>query len=154
MNLDPAAFVADQALISGLEEQSTLVVCNRECELFHQGDDPTGLYILKSGAVTLSMASPEGQELVSIEVAPGSLLGLPGLVGDQPYTLSAKAGAGAELAFIARDDFGSLMRSEPALAFKVLQILAAEVRSARGALRQEFAHPPGSRRRLTPSPRA
>jgi len=151
MNLDPSAFVADQTLIQGLEEQSTLVACREERILFCQGEEPVGLYILKSGAVTLTMTSPQGQELVSIGAAPGSLLGLPGLVGDQPYTLTAKADAGAQLAFIPRDAFSNLMRTEPSLAFKVLQILAAEVRSARGALREEFSHP---HHRLTPSTHA
>jgi CRP-like cAMP-binding protein len=154
MNLDPSAFVADQTLIRGLEEQSTPVACSEERTLFRQGDDPVGLYILNSGAVMLTMTSPQGQELVSIEAAPGSLLGLPGLVGEQPYTLTAKAAAGAQLAFIPREAFNSLMRTKPSLAFKVLQILAAEVRSARGALREEFAHPPRPRSRLTPSPHA
>jgi CRP-like cAMP-binding protein len=154
MNLDPSAFVADQTLIQGIEDRSTLVACSEERVLFCQGEDPVGLFILKSGAVTLTMTSPLGQELVSIAAAPGSLLGLPGLVGDQPYTLTAKAAAGAQLGFITREAFNSLMRTKPSLAFKVLQILAAEVRSARGALREEFAHPPRPQRRLTPSPHA
>jgi|HubBroStandDraft_5_1064220.scaffolds.fasta_scaffold160059_2 CRP-like cAMP-binding protein len=154
MNLDSSAFIADQTLIQGLEEQSTPIVCNEERVLFRQGDEPAGLYVLKSGGVTLSMSSNAGEELVAIEAAPGSLLGLPGLVGNQPYSLTAKAGAGTELAFVAREAFSELMRAKPSLAFKVLQILAAEVRSARGALREEFSHPPGPRRRLTPSPHA
>jgi CRP-like cAMP-binding protein len=66
---------------------------------------------------------------------PGSLLGLPGLIGNEPYTLTAVAHPGAQLSFIARDDFINLMRTDMLLSLKVLQILAAEVRSARRALR-------------------
>jgi CRP-like cAMP-binding protein len=150
VNLDPSAFVADTALIQGLEKQSTPIVCNESGVLFRQGDEPLGLYILKSGVVTLTMNSPLGEELVSIQAVPGSLLGLPGLVGEQPYTLTATARTGAQLGFIARETFSSLMRTDSSLAFKVLQILAAEVRSARGALREEFTAPM-RRRRLTPS---
>jgi CRP/FNR family cyclic AMP-dependent transcriptional regulator len=150
MNLDPSAFVADPALIQGLEKQSSQLTCSEDRVLFRQGDEPVGLYILKSGAVTLTMNSPLGEELVSIQAAPGSLLGLPGLVGEQPYTLTATAHAGAQLGFIARETFSNLMRTDSSLAFKILQILAAEVRSARDALREELAAP-ARRRRLTPS---
>lgn len=153
MNLDPSAFVADMALIQGLDKESSPLACREDRVLFRQGEDPVGLYILKSGVVTLTMNSPLGKELVSIQAAPGSLLGLPGLVGEQPYTLTATAHAGAQLGFVARETFTNLMRTDSSLAFKVLQILAAEVRSARGALRQEFAAPP-RRRRLTPSQHA
>jgi CRP/FNR family cyclic AMP-dependent transcriptional regulator len=121
--------------------------------LFLQGDDTLGLYILKSGVVTLTIGSPLGQKLVSLEAAPGSFLGLPGLVGDQPYTLTAIAHTGSHLSFLTKDSFADLMRTEPLLAFKVLEVLAAEVRAARGALREEF-DAPAHRGRLTPSPRA
>lgn len=139
MNLDRSAFVADPELIQGLEKQSAHVACSEERILFRQGDDPAGLYILKSGGVTLTMNSPLGNELVCLEAAPGSLLGLPGLAGDQPYTLTATAHAGSYLSFLPRDRFTGLMRTEPLLAFKVLQVLAAEVRAARGALREKIA---------------
>jgi CRP/FNR family transcriptional regulator len=154
VNFDPSAFVADPELIQGLEKRSAHVACGEERILFRQGDDPAGLYILKSGGVTLTMNSPFGRELVSTEAAPGSLLGLPGLVGDQPYTLTAMAHAGAHLSFLPRNSFTELMQTEPLLAFKVLQVLAAEVRAARGALREEFAAPVRRPRQLTPSPRA
>jgi CRP-like cAMP-binding protein len=153
VNLDPSAFVADPELISGLEMQSTPVVCHEDRVLFRQGDSPVGLYILKSGAVTLTMSTLSGKELVSIQALPGSLLGLPGIIGDEPYALNAVAHAGAHLSFLTRDIFTGLMRSDPSLAFQVLQVLAAEVRSARSAL-LDHGTPKAKRRRLTPSPRA
>ncbi len=57
MILDPSAFVADSELIQALEEQSTPISCDEDRVLFHQGDAPVGLFILKSGPVTLSMTS-------------------------------------------------------------------------------------------------
>ncbi len=153
MNLDPSAFVADPVLIEGLEKQSTPISCGDERVLFSQGDEPVGLYVLKSGPVTLTMTSPAGKELISVQAADGSLLGLPGLIGNQPYTLSAIAHAGAQLNFLTRDSFADLMRADPMLALKVLQVLAAEVRSARSAILQQSA-PQARHRRLTPARRA
>ena len=136
MNLDPSAFVADPALIDGLDKESTPVPCSEDRVLFRQGDAPMGLFILKSGAAILTMTSASGSKIISTRATAGSLLGLPGLIGNEPYTLSATALAGAQLRFLARERFTSLMRSDPMLALNVLQVLAAEVRSARNAILQ------------------
>ena len=151
MRLDPAAFVADPQLIHEMEKHSAQIFCSDESVLFRQGEAPVGLYILKSGTATLTMTSPVGTEVVSIEANAGSLLGLPGLIGNEPYTLTAIAHAGSQLCFLARDKFTALMSSNPSLALKVLQVLAAEVRSARSAILQRDAPPPRRRSQLTPA---
>ena len=136
MKLDPSAFVAEPELIQALVSQSSCMTCAEDQVLFRQGDAPTGLYILHQGEVTLLMASPAGEEVMSIQAATGSLLGLPGLIGNEPYTLTAIARNGARLCFISRDAFTGLMRTDPLMSLKVLKVLAAEVRSARQAIRE------------------
>jgi CRP-like cAMP-binding protein len=135
MKLDPAAFHADAELLDGLEPSLAPIVCNDYRILFNQGDGPDGLYILKSGNATLTMNSPKGKQLLSLQPAPGSVLGLPGIIGNEPYTLTAVAHPGSVIGFISRDEFLTLMSSDQRLSLKVLQVLAAEVRSARNALR-------------------
>jgi len=134
MNFDSTAFVADRELIETLEKRSVHILCDEDRTLFNQGESPTGLYILRSGGARVSMVSLAGDQVMSIPVAPGSLLGLPALIGDQPYSLSAKAFKGAELSFIAREDFSLLMLNEPQISLSVLRVLAAEVRTARFAI--------------------
>ena len=134
MKLDPSAFIADPELIQALEKRSTVISCGGDRVLFSQGDNPQGLYILDQGETILTMTSPSGQQVMQIEAPAGSLLGLPGLIGDEPYTLTAIARDGARLSFVPRDEFTSLMQSSPLLALKILEVLAAEVRSARRAM--------------------
>ncbi len=134
MNLDPSAFVAAPELIQALEKRSTAITCGGDRVLFNQGEVPVGLYILHQGETTLSMTSPKGEQVMQIQAPTGSLLGLPGLISSEPYTLTAVARDGARLAFISRDDFTSMMQSDARLALKILEVLAAEVRSARYAL--------------------
>ena len=134
MKLDSSAFVADLELIQALEKHSTAISCDADRILFNQGDHPQGLYILDQGETTISMASSAGEQLMSIQAHAGSLLGLPGLIGNEPYTLTAIARNGARLSFVPRDEFTSLMRADPLLALKMLQVMAAELRSARQAL--------------------
>jgi CRP-like cAMP-binding protein len=102
--------------------------------LFNQGDVPVGLYFLKTGMVSLIMKTEKGKKLVHLTVRPGSVLGLPAIVSNEPYTLSAMAHHGSEVDFVARKDFEELIQAQPSLYPKVLEILAAEVRSARFVL--------------------
>ncbi len=134
MKLDSSAFVADQELLDALEKRATAVVCEEDRILFHQGELPAGLFILQSGRATLSMHAPDGGTLMSIPLKQGSLLGLPGLVGNQPYSLTAKAMKGATLSFVTREAFSNMMLTQPALSLHVLRVLAAEVRNARTAI--------------------
>jgi glutaminase len=134
LKLDPSAFLANPELIVALEKRSTAISCNGERVLFRQGDAPAGVYILHKGEVTLTLESAKGKPILSTQAGAGSLLGLPGLVGNEPYSLTAVARKGAELSFVTRDQFTALMKSDPLLSLKILQVLAAEVRSARKAI--------------------
>lgn len=131
---DSSSFIADPDLIRALAAQSTPVVCDSDKVLFHQDDAPIGVYILHQGAVSLTMCAHDGQTIFSISAQPGSLLGLPGVISDEPYSLTAVALSGANLGFVNRDAIFALMKSEPLLSLKMLQLLAAEVRTARQAL--------------------
>jgi CRP-like cAMP-binding protein len=134
LDFDPSAFVADPQLLDALGERALPVVCEQERVLFRQGEPPAMLFILHEGEATLTMHSPRGENLFSVPVSSGSLLGLPGLIGNQPYTLTATAHAGAQVSSVSRDAVMALMRSDPAVSLNVLKVLAAEVRSARQAI--------------------
>ena len=134
MQLDSSAFVADPEVVQALTVRATPFDCKEDRILFRQGEVPTGLYILQSGEATLSMDSGAGDSVLTFQTTAGSLLGLPGLVGNCPYSLGAVARAGAQLSFITRDEFTSIMQANPLLSLKILQILAAEVHSARRAI--------------------
>ena len=83
--------------------------------LFKQDDPPVGVYILHQGHASLSMKSQEGRSILSVQALPGSLIGLPGVIGNQPYSLTAAARAGAQVSFVSSADFFALMRVEPAV---------------------------------------
>jgi CRP/FNR family cyclic AMP-dependent transcriptional regulator len=129
-----SAFVADPKLIQSLEARSTSILCCRNRVLFNQGDAPVSLYIVRKGEATLTMKTPKGEAAMCVRTGAGSILGLPGMLADVPYTLTAEAIEGSELSVISRDDFIALLRSEPLLSLKLLQVLAAEVRAARLSL--------------------
>jgi len=136
LQLDPSAFHADSDLIQALEKHATAVPCNEDRVLFNQGDPPVGLYILSQGEAVVSMDAGSDAVDFACTATAGSLLGLPGLIANQPYSLTAIARKGACVGFISKGQFSSVMQAEPALMVKILQVLAVEVRSARLAITQ------------------
>ena len=134
MNFDSSSFVAEKELIEALEKRSSTLICPEERRLFTQGGAPNGLYILRKGKAVMTMESPTGGILLSIVLGPGSLLGLPALIGSEPYTMTATAEAGSEFGLVSREDFNSMMLTDPTIAVRVLRVLAAEVRTARHAI--------------------
>lgn len=129
-----SAFLADNSLVQALESRSATVPCSQGRILFKQGDAPTGLYILVSGAAELMMESNRGEAILWLNASAGSLLGLPAIVGNEPFTMTARACKGSDVKYISRSDFEEVVEAEPSLYLKALQVLAAEVRAARRAL--------------------
>jgi CRP-like cAMP-binding protein len=100
----PKSFIADPQLFEALEQRSASIPCSKGQVLFKQGEVPIGLYLLKTGKASLIMQTDKGEEVVHLTVGSGSILGLPAIVGNVPYTLSAMAHHGSEVNFLARKD--------------------------------------------------
>ena len=122
--------------MEALREHAVPVDCAQERVLFRQGDPPKGLYILYEGEATLRLDAPTGEQVITMPAAPGSLLGLPGLIGSGAYTMTAEAKEGATVSFVSREEFQKVMLTEPQLGMMILRVLAAEVRTARMAMTQ------------------
>ena len=150
MKLDPSAFVAEPELLETLWRHALPLNCADERKLFSQGDDPTGLFILRGGGVTMILENGLGVPLMLTPMAPGSILGLPALVSEEPYSMTAIAHGGARVGFVNRDKFSSLMLSEPLLALMIVRILAAEVRTTRAAMSTAISDRPAQPRRRRP----
>ncbi len=132
MTKDNSTFVADPSLLRELAPRSRAITLSHDRILFHQGDQPAGVYILHEGSVALSMNS--GDEITLRTVAgAGSLLGLPAVIGNKPYSLTAKAQLNARISFVRSEDFLAIMQGQPMVMFRVLQVLAQEIRAAREA---------------------
>ena len=128
-----SAFVASSQLLEALADRSTPIALGEHRMLFREGDQPVGVYIVWHGTAQLTSGS-NGETVLCVEAGPGSLLGVPAVIGSKRYSLTAVALEGAELSFINCEDFVHLMHTQPILAFEVLKVLAEEVRFAREAV--------------------
>lgn len=134
VQFDASSFLADPELVAALETRATPIPCDTDRVLFRQGDAATGVFIVHQGMVTLTMNAITNEPVLWFQASAGSVLGLPGIIGNQPYSLTARAHSGSQVLFVSKGDFTSLMQTSPQLSLKVLQVLAAEVRTARRAL--------------------
>jgi CRP-like cAMP-binding protein len=107
----PNSFIADCKLIEALEQLSVSMPCSKGRILFKQGEVLIGLYLLKTGRVSLIMKTDKGEEVVHLTVGSCSILGLPAIVGKVLYTLSAMAHHSSDVNFLSRKDFEELIQA-------------------------------------------
>jgi CRP-like cAMP-binding protein len=128
------SFAADSGLFQALAKRSMERPLGDSCTLFSEGEFPKGLHIIRDGEASLMMFSPSERIIACFRAGPGSVLGLPAVVGLVPYTLSAIVRKGSIVGFIELEAFNDLLREQPSLYPSVLSLLASEVRASRSAL--------------------
>lgn len=116
-----------------LETMASSITRPKNNVLFQQGDPPAGVYVIRKGSVRMTVNAGES-EILMRTAQPGSVLGLPGVLSDKPYSLTACTATACELGFVKRDDLIGLIRQSPSLGLQVLQLLSEEVRAARNAM--------------------
>lgn len=125
--------ILDRGLAERIIERS-VEVFTQEGILFRQGQRGDCLYFVKWGEVALTMMV--GNKEIRLRAGKGSLLGLPALFGNQPYTMTAKATWDAEIFSLSANAFTELETKEARMKEIVLQVLAGEVRAIRQAFSQ------------------
>jgi CRP-like cAMP-binding protein len=123
--------ILDRELLERIVSQSAAIIPQGGI-LFRQGEPADCLYFVKSGEASLTMQA--GGKDVKIRAGQGSLLGIPAIVGNQPYSMTGRASSDAEIFRLSSLVFNNLMKTEPKMQQAVLLILAGEVRVARQAL--------------------
>lgn len=124
--------LASSDLATAMEKWASPIPSPANDIIFRQGDEPEFVYYLKTGEVILTMEGGD-KIIMTVCVPAGSLLGLPAVMGNKPYSLTATAVGQAEVLGISADDFKRIIVQE-GLCFDVVRILAGEVHSARVAL--------------------
>lgn len=96
--------------------------------LFHEGDPGDALFIVASGAVKVVVPSEEGDEAILATLRRGDFLGELALLDGAPRSASAIALEPTEMMALPRDQFRSLVASEPAIRDALFAALTAELR--------------------------
>jgi CRP-like cAMP-binding protein len=116
-----------------LDALASSVAQPKNTVLFNQGDAPIGVYIVRKGTVRMTV-NAGGSEVLMRVAHSGAVLGLPGVLGNKPYSLTAITTQATELGFVPAEKLVEAIRGNPGLGLQVLQLLSEDVRAARGAI--------------------
>jgi CRP/FNR family cyclic AMP-dependent transcriptional regulator len=100
----------------------------RGTTVFAKGDAGTQLIAVLSGRIKIAISSPEGREAVLNVVHEGEVFGEIALFDGRPRTAAAIAISDCELMSIDRRHFLPLVREQPDIALKLIEILCARLR--------------------------
>jgi len=100
----------------------------RATSIFAKGDPGSSLFAIRNGAVKISVPSVDGHDAVLNLIGKGEIFGEIALLDGRPRTADAIAVTDCELFVIERRDFLPLVREEPEMALKLIEILCARLR--------------------------
>ena len=107
----------------------------RRSFLFRRGDAVSGIFLIVNGTVELRL-DERPTALPPQHLGPGSVLGLPAALSNSPYSLNAEVLEDSELIFLPRERLVELLREQPQLCFRVMNLLSDELIQTRSSLEQ------------------
>jgi CRP/FNR family transcriptional regulator, cyclic AMP receptor protein len=133
---DKRAILLDHYLFGKLTPQhiDRLSACivtktvKRGTNIYAKGDPGTSLCAIGAGTVRISVPSVDGKDAVLNVLGKGAIVGEIALLDGNPRTADATAVTDCELFVIERRDFLPLMREEPEIALKIIEILCWKLR--------------------------
>jgi CRP/FNR family cyclic AMP-dependent transcriptional regulator len=96
--------------------------------LFYENEPCTAIYLLECGAVKVYKTTEDGREQIVNVFQPGDMFPHVGMFGGSPYPATAEALEDAALYFINVQEFTALLKGNPALCIRLLQILEGRIR--------------------------
>ena len=100
----------------------------RGATIYSKGDPGNSLYVVISGTAKMSISSPDGRNAILNLIGPGEIFGEIALLDGRERTADATANTNCEVLIIDRRDFLPFVRSQPALAMKIIELLCARLR--------------------------
>jgi CRP/FNR family transcriptional regulator, cyclic AMP receptor protein len=120
-DLDPEAL--DQ--LSRYAKYTTL---KRGTTIVSKGDPGNSLIAVISGTVKISVSSPDGRSAILNLIGPGEIFGEVAVLDGLARTADATANTNCEIYIIDRREFLPFVRSQPALAMKLIELLCMRLR--------------------------
>jgi CRP/FNR family transcriptional regulator, cyclic AMP receptor protein len=100
----------------------------RGTNIFSKGDPGTSLCGIRKGTVNISVSTVDGKDAVFNVLGKGAIFGEIALLDGNPRTADATAVTDCELFVIERRDFLPLVREEPEIALRIIEILCSKLR--------------------------
>jgi CRP/FNR family transcriptional regulator, cyclic AMP receptor protein len=114
-------------------ELETLMVAREYPErslLFAEGRPATGIFIVRSGRVKLTMESSNGRRMVVEMAGPGEVLGLSASISGKPSEVTAETLSTCRVSFINRPEFITFLEKHPGACLQISLLLSDELGAA------------------------
>lgn len=96
--------------------------------IFSEGDDGNGFYVVVTGRIKIFKLSPEGREQILHIFGPGEVFGEVPVFAGKRFPASADAMEKSRVFFFPRDPLVSLINKNPAIALNMLAVLSMRLR--------------------------
>ena len=101
--------------------------------LFHSGEQPPGVWIIRDGRVELSVGSGRRRAVVQL-LRPGDVDGDIQLLLEMPLPYTARALSETTCLFLSREDFEQLLATRPGIARRWLSSVAQRLAASQGRI--------------------
>lgn len=98
--------------------------------IFREGEPTERLFLIAEGTVKLSIASPTGQEHMIGVLGRGQIFGELAVIDRGPRAMDARAMEDSRVYALEADVFWTMLESRPALARRLLELMARRLRRA------------------------
>ncbi len=130
--------IKENALFTGLNARQldafkdvVVISSHRKREvIFMEGDECTGLYIIRTGRVKILRSSSQGKEQIIKILNPGDLLGFEVFYDGKVYKNTAVAMEECELCYVDKNMFFQILEKEPSVAKKLILAMGEELNHA------------------------
>lgn len=98
--------------------------------LFAEGQPATGVFIVRSGRVKLTMGSDKGRRMVVEMAGPGEVLGLSATISGKPSEVTAETLTACRVSFINQPEFIAFLEKHPGACLQISLLLSDELGAA------------------------
>jgi len=116
--------------LATLTSKFHLVRYGRADVIFREGEPAERLFLIDSGTVKLSISSPSGHELLIGVLGRGQIFGELEVIDRGPRAMDARAMDTSRVYALDSDMFWTLLENRPALARRLLELMARRLRRA------------------------
>jgi CRP-like cAMP-binding protein/CheY-like chemotaxis protein len=124
------SFISDAKKVLNLKDlckDKKVRTLKKKSELFAEGDNPLNIYFIKSGSIKVYQSHPEGKELITNIYNPNDFFGFESILEGTNYHESAVAMQDSEVITIPKQDFLTLLQTNPDVSKGFISLLSKKV---------------------------
>ena len=129
-------FIVSTDLRDRLEALSSSVHKPKGRTLFRRGDKPFGIFLIEGGKVALSL-DPANGNCPTRTLGPGCVIGVPGTLMGDAYSLTARTVEDCVLSFVPRETLLDFLRRNPQYCFQLVEMLSKEISEMRATAQRK-----------------